>query len=352
MSSSSAGEPAQDPRDGSLGWMILVSAGLHAAAVVIGVALPYTLRDTSPKLVSYTVDLVAPDRLGGTNIPGARPKRPPPPKPQAASPPPPVAAVEQPKPPEAPKPEPLKEKAKPPEPEPVAKPKEEPKPKAEPKVEPKVEKKPETKAAPVKVAAKKEPAAKPEVKPEPKRGAARPAEEKAAAAKPEAPPAKKEEAKPELSPQDAREAIAARLREERIAAAVKRAQDRVQESAAVGTGVGDASSPASIGPGEGSGGVLKGLEWLMYKNNVETTIRENWVWTGPDHSLETTIRFGITETGEVVEVRIEKSSGDPSYDASVERAVRMVNPLPPPPEAYRDDFRQYELTFNAEFLQM
>lgn len=346
MSSSSAGAPAQDPRDGSLGWMVLVSAGLHAAAVVLAVALPYTLRDTSPKLVSYTVDLVAPDRLGGTNIPGARPKRPPPPKAQAAPPPPPVAAVEQPKPPEAPKPEPVKEDAKPP--EPVAKPKEEPKPKAEPKVE----KKPETKAAPVKVAAKKEPAPKPEVKPEPKKEAAKPAaEKKAADAKPEAQPAK-EEAKPELSPQDAREAIAARLREERIAAAVKRAQDRIQESAAVGTGIGDGSSPASIGPGEGSGGVLKGLEWLMYKNNVETTIRENWVWTGPDHSLETTIRFGITETGEVVEVRIEKSSGDPSYDASVERAVRMVNPLPPPPEAYRDDFRQYELTFNAEFLQM
>jgi colicin import membrane protein len=90
----------------------------------------------------------------------------------------------------------------------------------------------------------------------------------------------------------------------------------------------------------------------MYKNRVETMIRENWVWTGSDHTLETVVTFGITETGEIVNFQVEKPSGDPSYDASIERAVKAVSPLPAPPEAYRNEFSQYELTFNAEFLQM
>jgi colicin import membrane protein len=287
------------------------------------------LRDTSPKLVSYTVDLVAPDRVGGTNIPG-RAKPPPQAKPAPA---PRAAAVSEPpvppKPPEPVKKEPppkaVKKEAVPP-----------PKPVAKPKVAPKKE--------PVKVSAKK--AEKP--KPAAAKEKAKPAEKKAVAEKPKAAPAKEEAAKPELSPQEARDAIAARLRDERLAAAVGRAASRVQEQDAVG----DSDAPASYGPGEGAGGILKGLDWIMYKNRVETLIRENWAWTGSDRSLEATVSFGISEAGEVVNVRVEQSSGDPTYDASIERAIKAVSPLPPPPEAYRQEFSQYELTFNAEFLQM
>jgi TonB family protein len=90
----------------------------------------------------------------------------------------------------------------------------------------------------------------------------------------------------------------------------------------------------------------------MYKNRVETMIRENWAWTGADRALEATVTFGITETGEVVNFSVERSSGDLTYDASIERAIKGVSPLPPPPEAYREEFSRYELTFNAEFLQM
>lgn len=339
VSTRSATLPSQEPRDGGLGWMILVSAVLHAVVVGLAATLPSTLRDRSPSLVSYTVDLVAPDRLGGTNMPGPQPPGAPP---KVAAAPPPAAAVEKPAPAA---PEPAKWELKPAEP---ARSREEPGPKAEPEAE----KRAEPRTAPVKVGARKEPAPKPEPKPAPKKEEAPAA--RAAAPKPPASPQApvRTQAQPDLSPQEARAAIAARLREERIAAAVKRAQQRLQQSPVAAAGTGDRDSPASVGPGEGSGGILKGLEWLMYKNRVETLIRDNWVWTGADKGLEATVRFGITETGEVVDVRIEKPSGDPSYDASVERAVRMTSPLPPPPEAYRADFRDYELTFNAEFLQM
>ena len=44
-------------------------------------------------------------------------------------------------------------------------------------------------------------------------------------------------------------------------------------------------------------------------------------------------------------------SGDPGYDASVERAIKRVSPLPPPPEAYRKDFSDVELTFRPADLR-
>lgn len=323
--------------------MVLVSAGLHIVAVALAVVLPYSLRSDAPKLVSYSVDLVAPDRLGGTNIPGPA-RKPPQPKAAAAPPPPPVAAREPaapPKPPEAVKKEPppkAEKKEAPPPPKPEAKPK------------------PETKKAPVKVSAKKaekpKPAA-PEKKAEPAKKQAEPAKKEAAAEKPKAEAAPKAEAEPKESLQEQREAIAARLRDERLAAAVQRAQSQVErQDEATGNGTGDGSLPASYGPGEGAGGILKGLDWIMYKNRVETMIRENWAWTGSDRSLEATVRFGITESGEVVNFTVQQSSGDLTYDASIERAIKGVSPLPPPPEAYREEFSQYELTFNAEFLQM
>ncbi len=43
-------------------------------------------------------------------------------------------------------------------------------------------------------------------------------------------------------------------------------------------------------------------------------------------------------------------SGDPSYDASVERAVKRASPLGPPPVAYRKDFADVELTFRPADL--
>ncbi|TMA12671.1 MAG: TonB C-terminal domain-containing protein [Deltaproteobacteria bacterium] len=66
--------------------------------------------------------------------------------------------------------------------------------------------------------------------------------------------------------------------------------------------------------------------------------------------LEVTVRFGIQENGEITGLKIVKRSGDPSYDDSVFRAVSKANPLPPPPESYRKDFMDVELTFRPKDL--
>jgi hypothetical protein len=55
----------------------LASALLHAAAVAVLILLPGRFLSAPPKLESYTVDLVAPDVIGGTNlIPGGGKSKP------------------------------------------------------------------------------------------------------------------------------------------------------------------------------------------------------------------------------------------------------------------------------------
>ena len=62
-----------------------------------------------------------------------------------------------------------------------------------------------------------------------------------------------------------------------------------------------------------------------------------------DHSTQQTdfMEFGqcqvgrvrLSAGGEVLGTRVERRSGNPWYDESVERAIKKASPLPPPPEA-------------------
>lgn len=117
-------------------------------------------------------------------------------------------------------------------------------------------------------------------------------------------------------------------------------------SAGPGEGVG-AAAPGSGGAG---GGIVKAFEFLVYRNQMLRVIRDRWTWVGPRSDLEVTVRFGIRENGQIVGLRIIRLSGDPSYDDSVLRAVAKASPLPPPPENYRKEFMDVELTFRPKDL--
>ena len=345
--------------DRGLWWMVLASGALHLVVIAVLLLMPKHFLHPPPPLLSYSVDLVAPDRIGGTNVvqggkgrvegaplvaaapaPKVEPPKPPPPpkveaKPEPAKPPEEVAKPG-PKPPEPPKAEvrpkedemALAEKAKQPSPPPAptaAKP--QPSPQAQPPPSPKV-------------VAKVEPP-KPEP-PHPKVDAKAAAEAKKAA-----------DAKVAADAKTAKEAAAAKQRDEQIAAAIRHVEQRTGVRGG-GTGNKPADQPGgpiSVGPGEGAGGTIKGVEYLLYYNQLLTRIKQSWAWAGTDRALEAVVRFNVTENGEVVNVRITQASGDASYDASVERAVRAVNPLPPPPETYRKEFSDVELTFSPEQMQ-
>jgi len=80
-------------------------------------------------------------------------------------------------------------------------------------------------------------------------------------------------------------------------------------------------------------------------------IKENWTFAGTRSDLRVMVHFSILDNGEITGLRLVERSGDPAFDASVERAVKRASPLPPPPEAYRREFGDVELTFRPADLQ-
>jgi colicin import membrane protein len=336
------GEPEWDR---SLWRMVAASGVLHVIVITLLIVIPYTFLHRPPALKSYTVDLIAPDHVGGTNmIAGGKGRVEG--QPMAAAPkveaPKPAPKVEQPKPPE-PKPEP--QKVEPPKPEPpkeVAKPEPKPQP-AKPEPQPK-----EKEAVLAEKVKKVEPP--PAPKPAPQ---AKPAAPKAIAkAEPPKADSKAAAEATRAAEKAAKQAAAAHARDEHIEAAVKRMQQQMgKRGAGSATKPGEQpGAPISVGPGEGAGGTVRGVEYLLYYNQMINRIKQAWAWAGGNQTLEATVGFTITETGDVVNVRIKQPSGDPGYDASVERAVHAVNPLLPPPEAYRKEFSDVEITFSPKDL--
>ena len=345
-------------QDVGLVWTIMVSALVHAAVVGALLVTPQRFLGAPPPLESYTVELVAQDVIGGTNlVPGAGGAEEPaavaapaPPVPSAAS----ASARRQEDAQELQADQPKEQEARPERERQTAK-----------QEAPQVKEAPAPKP-PVKAVAPPEP--KPEAKPEPKPEPAAAEARKAAAPKQE-----------KVKKQRPAEVSQARSPDERIAAAIKRRVARVQPetglegaaaagektmdqriAAAVRRRVGPLSGsglrddkegqggPVAYGPGSGVGGVVKGAQYILYRNQMEARIKAAWAWTGADESLRAVIHFNITPAGKIINVRTIKSSGDPSYDASAERAVRAADSLPPPPEKYVDAFSIVELTFRPE----
>jgi len=105
-------------------------------------------------------------------------------------------------------------------------------------------------------------------------------------------------------------------------------------------------------PGLGLGGKIEGAEALGYSyylNAMLTRISDNWLnpYAGGPKVLTATVAFAIERDGTVRDVKIEKKSGDAAYDASCERALLVLDRLPPlPPE-----FTGPQLKLHLEFEQ-
>ena len=81
---------------------------------------------------------------------------------------------------------------------------------------------------------------------------------------------------------------------------------------------------------------------------IGAKVRENWNKPlGSMTGLETVISVKVQRTGEVVSVKVVKSSGDDFFDRSAENAVYKASPLPFP-----DEPRYYEFIkeFNFKFV--
>ena len=326
-----------------LRWWICFSGALHLVMILTLLLVPASTARRELPIPVYTVDLVA----GGGPAPKPEPRKPAPQetKPARVELPPPLeeealdAAFLEPvvsKPPEAPEklapPPKEKEQAKKP-PEPKVK-------KAPPEKPKKRVVKPKKPAKPKKVVKRKRPVA-PKVaakkKVPKKRSPKRPA--KLVKKQPESP-----------KPGAGRDSqFVKRLKQRRIddAVATARERARLRREARVG----QEGGAGTVGGGKGSGGsVVKGVEFLAYRNQLLRRIKVGWAWFGKRMDLEVTVGFGVGADGEIFGLKLLKVSGDASYDESVVRAVLQASPLPPPPPSYARDFAEVEATFRPQDL--
>jgi len=282
--------PAQESGERLWRWVSL-SGALHGSFIVLLFLMPHAQQRRAPSYPVYSVELVGGERLGGANLGTALG--------------PPAQAKKAP------------EKAK-----------------SEPQPQVKVAKREKVKPEKVKPAEKSSQM-----------------QETATLAKP-----KKEAKKGTKEEVETERGLPGELREKLIQSALERVRERAQSGQKKQSGEGITSGPAAgegaaaIGAGGRGGGIVKGVEFIVYYNQMRRLIRERWTWVGKRSDLEVKVRFGIRENGEIVGLKIIRGSGDPSYDDSVYRAVRGASPLPPPPESYRRDFMDVELTFRPKDL--
>lgn len=338
-------------RANRLRWWICFSGALHLALIVTLLVAPTSTARRDLPVPVYTVDLVA----GSMPAPPPAPRRPEPPKaepPRVETP----ALVEDagleealletvvPEPPKAAKasekqaPPPEKKQAKkPPKPKvkeapPVKKAVKAPEKPKKKVVKPKKTAKPKKKTVKAKKTVKRKKATKPKkaVK-RTKRAPKGPAKLAGKASK--APKPKRKAGKERQ--------LVERLRQRRIddAVATARERARLRREARVGQGTG------ADGKGSG-GGVVRGMEFVAYRNEMLNLIKDRWTWIGRRRDLEVTVGFGVGADGGVFGLKLLKPSGDASYDESVVRAVRRASAsLRPPPPRYARDFAEVEVTF-------
>jgi colicin import membrane protein len=347
---------------------------LHAGAIVLLLLAPHRLRSAPP--TAYTVEIVDPGALGGKLLAGpigggAARRAPPPPRAPEPPPPPPPPAP----PPAAPEPE-VVAKAEPPIPEPPPAKDADTLPLALAGATPH----PTTRVdATPRIAATARPVATKRVEPTPRPASTGTPAARAASAAPRHPSpspvasphadARKGGARDEPRPTASAKGGEGRGQatpgdlDSQLAAAIKGVESRAGKAGTPGLAGGGAgggmggterslNGPAGVGgEGPGGGGTLRGLEFVVYYNQMLTRIKESWTYVGERADLRVTVRFSILDNGTITNIQLVERSGDPGYDASVERAVKRASPLEPPPEAYRKDFADVELTFRPADLR-
>lgn len=109
-----------------------------------------------------------------------------------------------------------------------------------------------------------------------------------------------------------------------------------------GPGVGIGFGP---GVGGGSGGGT-GFGFGSYLSIMRRRIWQEWTQS-PIYDVDKICVIGLTvsRSGDVRDIKIEKSSGNSFYDTVAQRAVRNSSPLPPLPNTFPDPEQRFRIAF-------
>ena len=119
-------------------------------------------------------------------------------------------------------------------------------------------------------------------------------------------------------------------------------------------------TPASASPGRGGRGLSLGgdqadadesgipsdFQFTYYVDRMLALIESRWFKPPVPPGTRARVTFVILRDGRLESIRLESSSGVPSFDRAALRAMYAANPLPPLPPAYRRDRLTIHLTFS------
>jgi colicin import membrane protein len=91
-----------------------------------------------------------------------------------------------------------------------------------------------------------------------------------------------------------------------------------------------------------------------YRSLIKSQVTRHWIIPATSRrDLVCEVKVRLIPSGDVVAVQIVKSSGDPAFDKSVEKAVYRAAPLPVPPadSGLFDEFREVIFTFEPRNRQ-
>lgn len=88
--------------------------------------------------------------------------------------------------------------------------------------------------------------------------------------------------------------------------------------------------------------------YSAYEQQIKEAIQSNFIWYKPGVQFVTHVSMKIDPQGNVSNIKIEKSSGDFSYDQATLRAVQKANPLPAPPSELVPLFMQEDVVINFQ----
>ncbi len=88
------------------------------------------------------------------------------------------------------------------------------------------------------------------------------------------------------------------------------------------------------------------FQFTYYVDRMLGLIEQRWYKPHAPAGTRARVRFTITRSGYLENVRIEEGSGTSSFDRAALRAVYAANPLPPLPHAYRKDSLTVHLSFS------
>jgi TonB family protein len=111
------------------------------------------------------------------------------------------------------------------------------------------------------------------------------------------------------------------------------------------------SGTEGTGTNQSPGGVQPGLQDVLmrtYKQRVRARIINAWHLPIPGkiaQGLQAVVLLTIDREGQVIRYELTRSSNNPSFDASLHRAVQASSPLPELPETFEGEILEAEIYF-------